>query len=449
MPFSIGPDGLLLEACQMDSPPPSEINAKSISVVIACGTAILLGPGPIVAGGASVLLAAIAQDFGWKRTTFSILPLITGSMTTLLFPFLGRLMDRCGVRRILLPGIVAFSGALMGLALVPKVQWAFFAIYVLLGAACASQGPTGFFKVFCQWFVRSRGAAIALVSAVSAGGGYALMPQVANYLVVHHGWRSTYFCLSLAILLISFPINYAFLRERRSPGSGVGTGADATSPVEGVTQAQGLRAFSFWKLWFVLFLAAAVFYGVMIHLFSMLLDRGIGREAAATTMSALAIGAIVGQLSAAYLLDRVNTPKVGIPFFASGLAGVLFIHLGNSVPMSAAGAMMIGVGQGAELSVLAYIVSRLFGLRAYGGLCGIIYAAAGLATGMGPMLFGFCFDRFGSYQVALLAGEGGLLIALLLVVTLPPYAFGTKTKHASAIRESELSLQTQRANLDQ
>ena len=116
--------------------------------------------------------------------------------------------------------------------------------------------------------------------------------------------------------------------------------------------------------------------------------------------------------------------------------------------MFAAGAMMIGIGQGAELSVLAYIVSRLFGLRAYGGLCGIIYSAAGLATGMGPMLFGFCFDRFGSYQSALLAGEGGLLIALLLLFTLPPYAFGTKRKHASPTRESEPAFQTQRANLD-
>jgi MFS family permease len=432
----------------MDSPSPSEINAKSISVVIACGTATLLGPGPIVAGGASILLAAIAQDFGWKRTTFSILPLITGTVTTLLFPLLGRLMDRFGIRRILLPGILAFSGALMGLALVPKVQWAFFSVYVLLGVACASQGPTGFFKVFCQWFVRSRGAAIALMSAVSAGGGYALMPLLANYLVVHHGWRSTYFCLSSAILLISFPINYAFLRERRTSGSGIGTGADATSSVEGITQAQGLRAFSFWKLWFVLFLAAGVFYGVMIHLFSMLLDRGIGREAAASTVSALAIGAIVGQLSAAYLLDRVNTPKVGMPFFASGLAGVFFVHLGSSLPMFVAGAMMIGIGQGAELSVLAYIVSRLFGLRAYGGLCGIIYSAAALATGMGPMLFGFCFDRFGSYQVALLVGEGVVLIALLLLLTLPPYAFGTTAKHASPIRESEPACQTRRANLD-
>jgi MFS family permease len=408
----------------MGSKTASEFYRDSIAIIAACCTATLIGPGPIIAGSAGVLLPAVGEHFGWSRTTFSAMPVITGLTSAVFAPLFGRLMDQVGLRRVLLPGIVCFAAALMWLAFVPSVAWLFFASYAVLGVMTASQGPTGYTKVICQWFFQSRGAVMSMMAAASAGVGYALTPQVANYLIVQHGWRAAYLAFGLAVLLISFPISLLFLRERRKEAAGAQTAA--RPPDEGVTQAEGLRSLSFWKIWISLFLAANIFYGVIVHLFPMLLDRGIDRLIATSTLSVFALGAVGGQIAAAFLLDRLNTPKVALLFFLVGLAGVLQVHRGTVPIQFAAGAIMIGVGQGAELTAVAYIISRLFGLRSYGGLCGIMYAGAALATGTGPMLMGFCFDRFGSYGTALLAGEVGLTIAIILIFTLPPYRIGSK-----------------------
>jgi len=378
-------------------------------------------------------LIAVGRDFGWSRTIISTMPLITGMTAALLSPLYGGLMDRIGSRRVLLPGLIGYAAALMAISIVPQVTWLFFAIYLALGILVGSQAPAGYNKVICQWFVRSRGAAMAIVAATSASVGYALMPQVANYLVVHYDWRTAYFCLGMAILLLSFPINYWFLRERHGPSVNIGKAIDAPPADEGMTQSHGQKTLSFWKLWISLFLAANIYYGVMLHLFPMMLDRGIDRFTATSAISAIAIGAVGGQLAAAALLDRVNTPKIGMLFFLIGFCGVLQIHLGTSPTEFRIGAIMVGVGQGAELSVIAYITSRLFGLRAFGGLCSMIYAGAAVATGTGPLIMGYCYDRFGSYRAAFLAGEIGLIVALLLIFTLPPYVFGGKTSQAKSV----------------
>ena len=45
------------------------------------------------------------------------------------------------------------------------------------------------------------------------------------------------------------------------------------------------------------------------------------------------------------------------------------------------------------------MVSRYFGLRAYGEIYGCMFAIFTVGTGLGPVLMGFSFDATGSYTV--------------------------------------------------
>lgn len=406
-----------------------EVNARSLATAFACASAILFGPGPMIVGGLSLLMTAVAADFGWSRTMFSAVPLLTAWAAALTSPIFGRLMDRYGLRRVLLPGIAAFGLAFLLLSAVPRITWMFFGAYLLVGIVAGSQGPVGYNKIVCQWFVRHRGMVIAFAAAIGSGVGYALMPQVVNAMIVHHGWRSAYLVIAIAILFISLPIGLFFLREKDRPAELAGV---PEREEDGLTRAEGIRTATFWKLVLVLFLGATVYYGMLLHLFPMLLDRGIDRTSATATISIVAIGAIVGQFSAGVLLDRMNTPKIGAFFFTAGLAGVVLIHHGSGSPMVFVGAVLLGIGQGAELSVIGYIASRLFGLRAFGALYGIIYAGAAAASGIGPMVMGIFYDRLGSYELALWCGEAALLVAFGLILSLGPYVYGGRSGRAMA-----------------
>ena len=61
---------------------------------------------------------------------------------------------------------------------------------------------------------------------------------------------------------------------------------------------------------------------------------------------------------------------------------------------------LIGVQHGSAIDLLAYFVSRSFGLVHYGAIYGAIAMAGALATAFALVLFGEVHDRTGSYDAA-------------------------------------------------
>jgi cyanate permease len=69
---------------------------------------------------------------------------------------------------------------------------------------------------------------------------------------------------------------------------------------------------------------------------------------------------------------------------------------------------------GAEVDIIAYMVSRYFGLRAFGEIYGYVFAAFTLGGVIGPPLMGIGFDSTGSYSLVL----GGFVVTTLMAVGL-------------------------------
>lgn len=402
-----------------------EFNRKSLSAAGAATLGILFGPGPMIVGGLSLLMTAIAGELGWSRTTFSMMPPFMAWTAAATAPIYGKLMDRFGLRRVMIPAIAAFGVSFLLLAVWTQQIWQFVIAYFLVGAAAGALGPVGYSKLLAQWFTRKRGLVIALCAAAGSGVGYALVPQFINMLIENGGWRAAYVGTGLVILLVSLPGATLLLHERQQDVAQSSSHVHAhDSDAEGLSLAQGLRNPAFYILFAVLFLGGTAYYGVLLHLVPIITDNGLSRAAAATAVSFVAVGAIIGQLSASYLLDKVKGPKVALPFFIIGLAGILIVHHNVAQAAITMGAILIGFGQGAENSVIAYMTSRLLGLRAYGALYGLIYGGVNFASGLGPLLMGFDFDHAGSYNLTLTCFEGGLALAVALILFLRPYAFG-------------------------
>ena len=137
----------------------------------------------------------------------------------------------------------------------------------------------------------------------------------------------------------------------------------------------------------------------------------------------MALGSMAGQLSSAFLLDRVNSPKVGIPYVLAAFVGaVLVIHYGFTTQVVLPATFLMGVGQGAEIGLAAYYVSRYCGLKAYGELFGVVYGVVVAGAGLGPVLVGLLFDRAG-YGPMLLTIEIALALSVVGIILLPRYAY--------------------------
>jgi nitrate/nitrite transporter NarK len=101
----------------------------------------------------------------------------------------------------------------------------------------------------------------------------------------------------------------------------------------------------------------------------------------------------------------------------------VLIAAGDGMPLAVAAlvALMFGLSSGAEFEVASYLSSRVFGLRNFGALFGIMVGIIGLASGVGPSLASLSFDRTGSYDLALWIGAPLAFVAALLIATIGSY----------------------------
>jgi MFS family permease len=99
----------------------------------------------------------------------------------------------------------------------------------------------------------------------------------------------------------------------------------------------------------------------------------------------------------------------------------LLLHA-SSAPWLIGAGVLLGLGIGAEYSILPYVISRYFGMRHFGAIAGVMYATVMLASGVTPLLMDFVYDAAKSYGPAMLTVEAGLLLAAALLASLPAYA---------------------------
>ncbi len=396
-------------------------------VVLGAGMGLFVHYGPILAITFGVFFKPLSAEFGWSRTEISLaFSLSTLAMSGALMP-LGRLVDVVGARRVILGAALLFGLGVMSFYWLSPVLWHFYALYLLLGIVGSGTTPVPYSKVVSHWFDTQRGLALALAMAGSSLGAF-VMPPVAQALIDGVGWRLAYAVLGL-LVVGALPIVGLMLKETPQALGLSPDGEPHADPKDaqtsgtaaGLSRREALTSGTFWWMFGAFFLISVSFHACLIHLVPLLTDRGISAQRAAFYLSVVAGGSFTGRLACGYLLDRFFAPHIAVGFFC-GIAGGIFLLwsgvVGGLVFVTAA---LLGLVVGAESDLMAYMVSRYFGLRAFGELFGLIFSAFTLGAVIGPLLMGGSFDATGSYQPALAGLVVLSLVAAGCVMQLGPY----------------------------
>lgn len=379
---------------------------------------LIVGNGPIMQFTFGVFLKPITQEFGWERSTTST-ALVVGLLGTgLCVPIAGRLMDKYGVRAVALPSITAFALAMVALAFFANSPMAFVVIYALMGIAAAGQTPMPYSKAITAAFDDKRGLALGIAMA-GVGIGAAAVPQIAQYLVTNHGWRGAYVGLGALTFLLAFPAVALFVNTEPAVKR-EGQAAPIVRP--GLTAAEALKSGRFWALAVAFFSVAMASNGTIGHIVPLLTDRGFSPQIAAGAMTFAGIALVAGRFVAGYLLDRVFAPYVAAFFFVIPLLGIGLLLLAPGQLTATIAVVMIGLGLGAEVDLIAYLVSRYLGMRSFGEIYGYLFMIFMLGNAVGPFLMGISF-KFWGYEACLTGFVAALAVASALVLRLGAYAF--------------------------
>jgi predicted MFS family arabinose efflux permease len=382
----------------------------------ALGTAC--GASPIPFNSTGPFIKPLTEEFGWGRGDIQLALFWFTAAVVLTVPFIGGLADRIGVRKVAIATLALFGLSYAALAFTPASLFAFYLLWMLMGALGGGSTPVTWTRAVNAWFVHNRGLALAL-TLMGTGVTAAFLPSLATWLIEQYGWRRAFIGIALLPLAVALPVVVWLFRE---PPADDATALAVPEGRTGVAVGQALRDYRFWVIAGSILCVAIGVGGSITNLQPLLMDRGFEPHEAARIAGVIGASVIAGRLLAGFLIDRYWAPLVTLPMLAlPALACFLLAQPEVSTFAAVLSAMLIGLAAGAETDLVAFLTARYFGLANYGRLYGLQYSVFGFASGASPFLFGKVFDVTGSYRPILYVAAVLFVAGALALLTLGRY----------------------------
>jgi MFS family permease len=351
----------------------------------------------------------------------------------------GWIADRHGVRRVVLVSQFAFGLSFIAIGLWVTSLASFYALYALMALCGGGTIAVTFAKLLTLRFVKHRGLALGLAMA-GTGLCSLLVQPYAAWVVEHYGWRAGYVALGLLPLLVGFPASWLFVHDEASPAAAPAAGdtalahdsaavaattTTATASAVGLPWQRAILDRRFWAMGLAMALCSAAMTSLISTFVPMLEDRGYTKGDAAWMAGAFGVAVIGGRVLVGFLIDRWWAPLVGLAFFVPAAIGIAVLALlPLSAPATVACIALAGLAAGAEVDLLAYLVSRYFGQRDFGRIYAGQYLFFVLGPGVLVPLFGVLRTATGGYQAPVLATAAGVVACSLLLLSMGRYPRG-------------------------
>ena len=403
-------------------------------IVFLSAVGLFLGP-PLMIFSFSVFFKPMVVGFHASRAAVSFAFSLFNFVGALSIPFTGVVIDRFGAKRVILLFTLLYGLGLCTALWVGDSLWQLYLFFIVVGVAMANgPAPVPHGVVISHWFNRHRGLALSL-SMMGIGIGSIAVPILAQRLIMMFGWRSAFAMFGGAVLLVPLPVMAAWLqndpaeRGLRPDGDAQVSFSQVALPDKyGLSWREIWRSPTFWLLICIFSLAGASVHGSGLHMAAIFTDRGASAARAATATSLLGAAVIVGRLGSGYLLDRIFAPRIAILFYGATALGIAILCTGVYGNVALLAAFLIGLGMGAEVETMGFMMSRYFGLAAFGTAYAVAFGAFMISGSAAVLLMGAGYDRFHSYRVPLASLCLAMVLALILLKRLGPYRYGVEAE---------------------
>jgi MFS family permease len=367
-----------------------------------------------------VYVVAWTDDLGWSRAAIAGGYALATVQSGLLGPAQGWLLDRFGVRRVMLSGLAVLAAGLLALSAMTTLG-AFYAAMLLTGLGLALSGFLSIVTGVVPWFVRRRSTALALMSiGISLGG--LLVPLVASA-VVGLGWREM-LRLSAAIVLVAGvpfaalmrrePAAYGQVPDGRPPGRPLRPMRASSTAAVDLTLAQALRTRAFWLLGIGHGAALLVGSAVTVHLIAHLTGSlPFTVQGAAQIVAMVTVASVIGQLVGGPIGDRFEIRKVAAVAMIAQASGVAILAHATASPAVWLFALLHGLAWGIRGPLMGSVRAEYFGTRHFGSIMGASMMVFMVGDLIGPVLAGTLADALGDYRLgfSVVAGLAALASA--------------------------------------
>ncbi|MCI0893959.1 MAG: MFS transporter [Chloroflexi bacterium] len=413
-------------------------------IVFTCMFIALLTNG--VRNSFTVFIIPLETDFGWSRGTISTAAAVGFFVNALTQPFLGRIFDLLGGRRVLLFSMIAFGLATVLLSLTFHFLFLVFLFGVVSGIATSGTSLSNTMALVSRWFRRRRGTVTGINAAGLAAGGFLIVPFAA-YMLQATNWRVTWAILGMLVLGLGVPLAYLFLRDDPSQ-MGLQPDGDPNPPDDEPDQtpdrvrgplevdrwAQAFRSLPIWQLSGSYFVCGFTTSIISIHFVPFAIDQGISPILAATIFSFMMALNMVGSLSAGFVSDRFGGSKnwLALVYLCRGAAYVLLLLVPGAMGLWVFAAVA-GLSWVATNPLTTTLTADVYGLRALGTIGGISFFFHAMGAVISVPMAGFIYDATGSYTIPFAIAGALLFPAAISAFTIQERKYSMRYAPAAAV----------------
>ena len=362
----------------------------------------------------SLFVEPFQRAHGWSRGEIAYVQSVV-VLTVLAAPLIGSLSDRWGVRQVLLTGVCVMAAGYVGMAFMGDALIGFLAVFTIFAFAGVSTTGLTFTQIVSHAFPVHRGKALATsrlgVAAITIAG-----PPAVYGLLATVGLRGTLLALAALLMIVVMPLVFVWAPRLAGRAGGL------------VRQGGGVG----WKSLLarrkvlLLALAAGLNYGPVLALLASFqpigVSKGLSPALALGAISTIGLAAAAGAIVCGVLIDRFWAPAVAFALNLLPAVGCCLLALSDGSPlMLYVCAAAIGVGQGAENDLVAFMIARYFGMRNYSAIYGLTIIPMGFFVAALGSFIGWSFDRYGDYNMGLFAAGAAFVLAALAYLAMGRY----------------------------
>lgn len=380
------------------------------------------------------------NEFSTNRSVISLISFISYIVFALTQPFVGRLIDKFGVRPI-----ISFSVLLVGsatlLTFFATNPWQLMFIYgVIASIGFGGASNVAGAIIVANWFKEKKGLALGLMSAGTAAGQLLLVPT-ALILINQLGWRTTVLLLGCFLTIIIFPLIFIFLRtypaEKNLYAYGEreaqkGELKSASLEVkETLSIFQLLRRKEFLFLIVPFFICGVTTAGLMdTHLIPFADFCGISPTVTGAAVSLLAGFNILGTALSGYFADRWSCRHMLMGLYGFRFLSIILLLIMTSnlsllsIFLTKSHLLLIfaisfGVVNIATVAPTIKLATEYFQHLSIGAVVGWLYLSHQLGAAIGSFIPGLLFELTGGYTISFVASMILLIGAAIMSLLLP------------------------------
>ncbi len=244
-----------------------------------------------------VFIIPMSEEFEWNRTTITWAGFLGAVIAGLIQPFIGRVFDATGGRKVILAGLIGVGLVTVLLSGTSNVLFLILMYGVLASVAGGGVSINNTSAMLARWFRRRRATVMGLNAAGASMGGMLIVP-FAMYLLQATNWRITWVALGL-VLVLAVPLAFVFIREypanmglqpdgdeELSKDSGedsiIAAPQRRLAPLEAERWTQPFRSLPIWQMSLSYMICGSTTFMLSVHFVPYAIDRGVTPTMAAT-----------------------------------------------------------------------------------------------------------------------------------------------------------------------